>query len=77
MKRLGLILAAFAASLLFSTASFAAEKEEIDMKAYIFGHIADSYEWHITTINGKSISIPLPCIVYSDGSLKVFSFKKL
>lgn len=45
---------------------------ELDMNSYIFGHIGDSYEWHITSINGKHISIPLPCIVFDDG-MKVFS----
>ena len=44
----------------------------LDMKAYIFGHIGDSYEWHITTIGDKEIAIPLPCIVVDDG-LKLFS----
>lgn len=45
---------------------------EIDMQSYIFGHIGDAYEWHITTINGKPISIPLTCIVIDDG-LHIFS----
>ena len=44
---------------------------ELDMRSYIFGHIGDAYEWHITTINGHHISIPLPCIVI-DGGLHVF-----
>ncbi len=48
----------------------------LDMKAYIFGHIGDSYEWHITSIGDKEISIPLPCIVIDDG-LKVFSSHKM
>lgn len=41
------------------------EEEGLDMNEYLFGHIGDSYEWHITTINGKSVSIPLPVIVCS------------
>jgi len=49
----------------------AAETEDFDLNEYIFGHIGDAYEWHITTINGKHISIPLPCIVIDDG-LHVF-----
>ena len=44
---------------------------ELDMESYIFGHIGDAYEWHITTVNGHHISIPLPCIVIDDG-LHVF-----
>jgi len=47
------------------------EPGELDMKSYIFGHIGDAYEWHITTVNGHHISIPLPCIVIDDG-LHVF-----
>ena len=43
------------------------EPGEIDMQSYIFGHIGDAYEWHITTVNGRHISIPLPCIVIDDG----------
>ena len=44
-------------------ASLAAE--ELDMDEYLYGHVLDSYEWHITTVNGKPVSIPLPVIVYS------------
>ena len=47
------------------------EPGELDMQSYIFGHIGDAYEWHITTINGHHVSIPLPCIV-SDGGPHVF-----
>lgn len=46
--------------------------QDINMKHYIFGHISDSYEWHICTIYGKPVSIPLPCIIIDDG-LHVFS----
>lgn len=35
-----------------------------DMKGYLFGHIQDSYEWHITGWKGRELSIPLPCIVF-------------
>lgn len=42
-----------------------AEKEPVDVKGIVFGHIGDSYEWHITDIGDKSIRIPLPVIVYS------------
>ena len=38
---------------------------QLDMQEYLFGHIGDSYEWHITTVKGKSVSIPLPVIVCS------------
>lgn len=46
---------------------FSAKAEEgFDMGEYLFGHIGDSYEWHITSIAGHHISIPLPCIVFGE-----------
>jgi len=47
----------------------------LDMKSYIFGHVGDAYEWHITKVGDTDISIPLPCIVVDDG-LHVFSSKR-
>lgn len=41
------------------------EEEAVDVKGIVFGHIGDSYEWHITDIGETSIHIPLPVIVYS------------
>ena len=38
---------------------------EIDVGHMLFGHIGDSYGWHITDWKGKHITIPLPCIVHS------------
>ena len=43
-------------------------EEKVDVAEVIFGHIGDSYGWHITDWNGKHITIPLPCIVYSSTS---------
>ena len=43
-------------------------QEELDIQQYLFGHVGDSYEWHITTVNGKSIAVPLPVILYSKNS---------
>lgn len=49
-----------------SVACAAAESaEEINVGDILFGHIGDSYGWHITEWNGSHISIPLPCIVRS------------
>ena len=42
-----------------------ADEVDLDMDEYLYGHVRDSYEWHITTINGKPVSIPLPVIVIS------------
>ena len=65
MKRFLLI---FIALMLSSFCAFAQEQEEsqdIDVVEVIFDHIGDAYEWHIATINGHHITIPLPVIVYS------------
>lgn len=67
MRRLKLIITLIAAVLpLCANAA-----EDFDMKSYIFGHIGDSYEWHITKVGETEITIPLPCIVI-DGGLRVF-----
>lgn len=58
MKRFLLIL-------LFCVLPLAAGAQELDMRAYLFGHVGDSYGWHITTVNGKALSVPLPVIVRS------------
>lgn len=44
------------------------QAEEINVKEVVFGHIGDSYEWHITNIGKLDIQIPLPVIVYSSQS---------
>lgn len=38
---------------------------ELDMQEYLFGHVGDSYDWHITTIKEKPVCIYLPVIVHS------------
>lgn len=45
-----------------------AADEELDIKSMILEHLADSYEWHIVSGNGKHVSIPLPVIVHSKQS---------
>lgn len=41
------------------------DEKEINIKELILGHLADTYEWHIATINERSITLPLPIIVRS------------
>ncbi len=41
---------------------------DIDMQEYLFGHVGDSYGWHITTINGHHVTVNLPVIVRSKTS---------
>ena len=56
-------------SLLLSPLSLGAQETgeagELDIDSYIFGHVGDAYDWHITTINGRPVSVPLPVIVRS------------
>jgi len=56
----------------------AARAEDLDMNEYLFGHVGDSYEWHITTVNGHHVTVPLPVIVHSRTSgWHLFSSAKL
>lgn len=41
------------------------QQENVDAKDIVFGHIRDSYEWHITKWGDEDIVISLPVIVYS------------
>lgn len=54
-----------------------AKEKGFDMKKLIFGHIGDAYDWHITTVNGHHISIPLLCIVKGQNGWDVFCSSKL
>ena len=42
--------------------------EDINVSEFVLEHLADAYEWHITTLNGHHISLPLPIIVKSEKS---------
>ena len=57
------LLLAFALPPAFASSHGEAE-EEFDMAEFLFGHVGDSYGWHISTIRGHHISIPLPVIVF-------------
>ena len=50
-----------------------AEKKDIDMKEILWGHIKDSYEWHVTNIGETPIVLQLPVIVHSSTGWHVFS----
>jgi len=51
-------------------------KEKFNAGEMIVEHITDSYEWHILTINGHHISIPLPVILIKDGKITAFCSSK-
>ena len=53
------------------------EGPQVDIKSMLFGHIGDSYQWHITQIGDKHIIIPLPVIVYSSTGWHCFMSSKL
>ncbi len=59
--------------------SAADKKIDVDVKEIVLGHMADAYEWHITTYKGHSVSIPLPVIVRSEatGEWSVFCSSKI
>ena len=48
-----------------SEAAERTQEVEVNVGELLFGHIGDSYGWHITDWGGKHVTIPLPCIVYS------------
>jgi F-type H+-transporting ATPase subunit a len=57
------------------------EQEVLDQEAFnagemIIEHVIDSYEWHIMTIGETHISIPLPVIIYRDGTWITFMSSK-
>ncbi len=56
-----------------SAAGQTEEKKGIDLKEILFGHITDSYDWHITTINSHHVTLHLPVIVKSSTGWHVFS----
>ena len=42
-----------------------AEAQEVDVKEVVFGHLGDSYEWHITSWGDRHLTVPLPVMLYS------------
>ncbi len=76
---LSVIVAAMAGLSCFAqeSADGTASGPGFNIQEVIFGHTNDSYEWHITNIGDKAISIPLPVIVKSSTGWHVFSSKRL
>ncbi|MDR1562220.1 MAG: F0F1 ATP synthase subunit A [Dysgonamonadaceae bacterium] len=51
---------------------------KLNVTEMILDHVGDAYDWHITTINGHHISIPLPVILCGqDGKWHLFSSSRL
>ena len=47
-------------------------EEAFDAGEMIIGHVVDSYEWHILTWGHKHVSLPLPVIIYHQGTFLAF-----
>jgi F-type H+-transporting ATPase subunit a len=44
---------------------------------FVIEHVSDAYEWHITSIGNRHITVPLPVILYSKSKgLNIFSSSK-
>ncbi len=52
------------------------EKSPVDVQEVLWGHIKDSYEWHVTDIGHTHITLHLPVIVKSSTGWHVFSSSK-
>ncbi len=73
MKRMLLILIG-----LLTAFSLGAQEEEVPIADIIFEHVGDAYEWHITSIKDRPVSIHLPVIVRSrETGWHIFSSRKL
>ena len=65
MKRLRNILTVILLALGMLLPATVRAENTVDVKEIVFGHIGDSYEWHITTWGETHVTIPLPVIVHS------------
>ena len=60
MKRLRNILTVVLLALGMLLPATVRAENTVDVKEIVFGHIGDSYEWHITTWGETHVTIPLP-----------------
>lgn len=77
MKVLKFVIVMLLACLPIGLSASDAEDGKVDVAHMLFGHIGDSYGWHITEWNGRHVTIPLPCIVRSSDGWKVFMSSKI
>ena len=71
------IILAIAVALSYGITLKAGNEGKVDVGEILFGHIGDSYGWHITEWNGRHISVPLPCIVRSSTGWHIFMSSRL
>ena len=74
---LAFVASSFAASASADVQDEDAAAAEVDVAGMLFGHIGDSYGWHITDWNGRHVTIPLPCIVRSSTGWHFFMSSKI
>lgn len=80
LLRLILVIALLACPVVTGRAGDGVDHEqssEIDVGEILFGHIGDSYGWHITDWKGKHVTIPLPCIVHSSTGWHFFMSSRI
>lgn len=78
MKNIRLLLILCIGFLMMPAAVHAEGSDQpVDVNEVVFGHIQDSYEWHIVTVGDKVVRIPLPVIVKSSTGWHVFSSARL
>lgn len=63
-----LLIAAIVATPIFAQEAEQKEEAAINIPEIVLEHLADSYEWHIASYQGKHISIPLPVILRSSNT---------
>ena len=70
MKQLKSIILLMMVALLPMTAwaDEGGDGEKINIPEIVLEHLADSYEWHIASYEGKHLSIPLPIIIRSENT---------
>lgn len=62
------LFAAVAVQPIMAEEPAAQSQESFDVKELILDHLADAYEWHLTTWGETHVSIPLPVIVKGETS---------
>lgn len=65
-QRLHILLLSLCFTACLTAGAASEENGGVDVKEVVLGHLGDAYDWHIMTWNGRHVSIPLPCIVYSE-----------
>jgi len=49
-------------------------EKKLDVAGTMFSHVGDSHEWHLFSVSGHPVAVPLPVIAYTKtGGLKIFS----